>query len=332
MNNGWSTHALKRAIQYVDEIYLDSRLSLTKGRPGICGLLFHTVFNNTAEIRLEHVHPQQSLTIDHYGEIFDYFLGAGYQFLSYADLSVRLDPERKYVYVTFDDGYFNNVRIVPILKKLNIPIHIFVTTDNILRNRKYWWDVIYQKRKKNEVTSRVISNELAELRQKPPEQIDSYIVDQFGPDSFQPLSDIDRPITPEELNNLSKNRLVTIGNHTQRHPNVTRLSETEIRTEIFGAQKDIEKMTGVIPSAFAFPYGIYRKKDVILLETMGFDSGFSCEARLIDLPEDLSTLKKLDMGRFSFSGDTDIKWQGKMCQVGGSPFLVWKKLVSRIRG
>ncbi|SVE21186.1 uncharacterized protein METZ01_LOCUS474040, partial [marine metagenome] len=58
--------------------------------------------------------------------IFEYFQSKGYEFIGFDDLINDLDPKKRYAYVTFDDGYFNNTRILPLIEELNIPIHIFV--------------------------------------------------------------------------------------------------------------------------------------------------------------------------------------------------------------
>lgn len=46
------------------------------------------------------------------------------------------------------------------------------------------------------------------------------------------------------------------GGHTITHPDLTRLSQTEITEEVFGCKRTIEEMTGLVPKAFAYPYGV----------------------------------------------------------------------------
>ena len=139
---------LLRFVQNLDKALLAAYLILLRRKPGILGLLFHTVFIDSLEMEKAEVLPQQRLTIENYEEIFEYFLSKGYQFLAYSDLQHKIENNKRYVYVTFDDGYFNNVRIIPLIEELNIPIHIFVTTENVKNNHKFWWDVVYENQKK----------------------------------------------------------------------------------------------------------------------------------------------------------------------------------------
>ena len=54
------------------------------------------------------------------------------------------NDEVEFIHVTFDDGYYNNTKILPLLEEYQIPAHIFVTTKNVLLNQRFWWDVLYE--------------------------------------------------------------------------------------------------------------------------------------------------------------------------------------------
>jgi peptidoglycan/xylan/chitin deacetylase (PgdA/CDA1 family) len=320
---------VKKAIWHIDESYLDCVLSVLGDRPGIRALLFHSVFSDKAEIECNHIHPQQGLTVGHYRFIFEYFLEHGYRYLNYKELNKTLVPEEKYIYVTFDDGYYNNIRIIPLIEELGIPIHIFVVTDNIIRNRKYWWDAIYFQRRLAGVSKTGVDRELASLKKLYIEEIERYTVNEFGVGAFRPRSDLDRPFAPNELQELSGHELVTIGNHTQKHAIVDTLTLEETRTEIVGAQDDIREITGNTPIGFAFPNGNYRSQDVSLLQSIGIDLAFSCEYRNNRVPEDITGDNRLIMGRYSISGHNDLIWQSKIIRAGNSPFLLAQRLLAR---
>ena len=72
----------KKVIRGIDEIFLSTALAAFGDQPGIRGLLFHAVFSDSEELSLNHILPQQRLTIYHYGKIFEYFLDLGYKFLT----------------------------------------------------------------------------------------------------------------------------------------------------------------------------------------------------------------------------------------------------------
>jgi peptidoglycan/xylan/chitin deacetylase (PgdA/CDA1 family) len=62
---------------------------------------------------------------------------------------------------------------------------------------------------------------------------------------------------PAALAELARNPLFEIGNHTDSHPHLTRLSDARIRDELLGAQRAIAAVTGRAPTLFRPPYGEY---------------------------------------------------------------------------
>jgi peptidoglycan/xylan/chitin deacetylase (PgdA/CDA1 family) len=59
------------------------------------------------------------------------------------------------------------------------------------------------------------------------------------------------------LAELSRNPLFEIGNHTDTHPHLTRLSDERIREELRRTQAEIAAVTGRPPALFRPPYGEY---------------------------------------------------------------------------
>ena len=126
---------LKNTVLTIDDMCLWGYLALFPDKSAIRSLVFHTVFQNLEELNRAEILPQQRLQIEDYRRILIYFLEQDYTFISYQDLQTGLDPKKNYIYLTLDDGYFNNTRLLPILEKLNIPVHIFVTTKNLEENK-----------------------------------------------------------------------------------------------------------------------------------------------------------------------------------------------------
>ena len=321
----------KKVVQFIDESYLDCVLGTLGDQPGLRSLLFHTVFSDKDEVETNLIHPQQRLTLARYRFIFEYLLQHNYRFLNYSELSKKLESDKKYVYVTFDDGYFNNLRIVPLIEELDIPIHLFITTGNILNNRKYWWDVIYHSRMKAGVPLEKIDAELDRLKELRYSLIERYIVNEFGNDAFEPVSDLDRPLLPDELWKLSRHKLISIGNHTRNHSIVTTLDLGEVKAEIIGATKDIREITGRGPSGFAFPNGNYRPQDIDLLESIGINLAFSCEAQNNKITVGQDVRPTMLLGRYCLSGGSDLRWQSKMVRAGGSPYLKAQQYLVRLK-
>lgn len=244
---------IKNIISHIDKIFLDKTKSININKNGIIFLLFHSIFLNEKEIQYNHVDSQYGFTIDEYRYIFEEFLNAGYTFISHKEFINKdnLDSQKKYIYLHFDDGYFNNFYILPLLKEYNIHSHFFIVIDNILNNEKFWWDTIYYESKQNDNIN--YTKEIDYLINFEIKKIKKYIKNKFGQNSLIPKSNIDRPFIPSELKEFSSSKYVTIGNHTLDHTNLNILSHEDVTEKIFSADQKIEQLTGSSKKIFSFP-------------------------------------------------------------------------------
>lgn len=65
-----------------------------------------------------------------------------------------------------------------------------------------------------------------------------------------------RPLTWAMLREMADTGLITIGAHTHRHADLTRLSPTEVREEVARSRQTIEDRLGMKPRHFAYPWGV----------------------------------------------------------------------------
>tara|TARA_B100001123_G_C15226541_1_gene993366 strand:+ start:57 stop:1160 length:1104 start_codon:yes stop_codon:yes gene_type:complete len=309
---------LKTTVLTIDDACLRGYIALFPDRSAIRGLVFHTVFQNPEELGRAEILPQQRLQIEDYRRIFIYFLEHGYTFISYKDLQTGLNPEKNYIYLTLDDGYFNNMQLLPILEEFNIPVHIFITTKNIEENKKFWWDIVYENRTRQGWSLRRIKGELEKLNTGTAAAVDEFICSEFGSDAYVPKSDLDRPLSLEELKVLSQHELVTVGNHTHEHLIATRITKEQFRKEILRAEKILQAFHIEI-KGFAFPNGQYFQNHFSVLEECGVQQGFSTEERLFYSGEQFSPETRYRLGRFSLSASFNLEYQCRVVRAGGSP-------------
>lgn len=57
-----------------------------------------------------------------------------------------------------------------------------------------------------------------------------------------------------ELADLADEPLVTVGNHSRSHPDLSELSRAELEREIVGAQRDLEELLGTEVRRFCYPF------------------------------------------------------------------------------
>ena len=68
--------------------------------------------------------------------------------------------------------------------------------------------------------------------------------------------------------------------HTITHPNLLAVGEARAREEIAGSKRELEERLGRPVSAFCYPAGLYRPRDVRLVSEAGFRIGCTCEPGL----------------------------------------------------
>src|SRR5277367_6172434 len=109
--------SVRRIIRTTDAATAGAYLSLFRERNALLCFLFHSLFLDDAESRQNLVHPLQRTTVGQFRGFIQYYKAEGYQFIRPSDLLAGLDPGGKYALISFDDGYFNNARALPILEE-----------------------------------------------------------------------------------------------------------------------------------------------------------------------------------------------------------------------
>ncbi len=316
---------LKKIIINFEKFFLKKTAKLNKNKNGIIFLLFHSVFKDFKDINYNYIHSRYGFTIDEYRYIFEEFLNAGYIFISHEDLknSEKLNNQKKYIYLHFDDGYFNNYYILPLLKEYNIPSQFFVVTENIINNEKFWWDTIfYESKKKNNIN---YYNEINYLVNFELNEIRKYIKNKYGLNALIPKSDIDRPFTEMELKDFSSNNYVTIGNHTFDHTNLNILNNKKIEENIINAEKKIEILTGYSHKIFSFPNSNRNKIHTEILKNLNFNYALSEKFQNYKLNQ-INSNKLLELGRYCFVREENIEWQIRICNSRFSLYFFLSKL------
>lgn len=80
-----------------------------------------------------------------------------------------------------------------------------------------------------------------------------------------------RPMTTEELCQLEAGGLVEVGAHTVHHPLLHTQSVEMQQAEIVQSKAQLEKVLGHPVQSFAYPFGVYQKKTIALVEAAGFN-------------------------------------------------------------
>jgi peptidoglycan/xylan/chitin deacetylase (PgdA/CDA1 family) len=277
---------------------------------------FHGLFETTKQKELNHIDPQNNMTVDQFSEFIEYFLHHKYKFISPEDLLTGLQKNHRYAMITFDDGYYNNMLAVKILNKFNIPAVIFITTRNLMENNSFWWDIIYKFRLKQGASITAIQNEQRSLKNFKYQYIDEYILKNFGAESFKPWSDIDRPLNQSEIQALTGNPLISFGNHSHNHAILANYNKYEISQELLESNKILHNLTGKIPLTIAFPNGSYNNIVLEVTREAGYKVAFTIDRKTNFLPLDYQNL--ICLNRY-MTNTTKVKHFGGFCRLDYDP-------------
>lgn len=288
---------------------------------------FHGLYTSEKEKQLNHIDPQNNMTVTQFEEFIKYFLKHNYKFIVPEDMSKDLDNSKQYAMITFDDGYFNNLLACEILEKYNIPAVFFLTTGNILENSSYWWDIIYKYRSKQGSSFDNIRSEQVSLKSLKHQDILDYIVRNFGIESLNPWSDIDRPLNESEVKLLAGNSYASIGNHTRNHSILTNYSHDEIVEELRISNKSIFDMTGKYPVSIAYPNGNFNDTVISAAKEEGFKYAFTIQHDPIQLPVNNDNL--LSLNRFMASTEK-INNYGGFYRMGYIPNYFFFNMKDRL--
>ena len=148
-----------KAINKIGYILNPVLLKIFKEEGQVLIFYFHGIYRDSKDINLNHVSPQNNITVDQFSNFIEYFLQSNYQFIAPKDLQKDLSEGKSYVMITFDDGYYNNYYSLPVLEEFQVPATYFITTKNLISNDSYWWDVVYKYRTQKAVSPKIIRDE-----------------------------------------------------------------------------------------------------------------------------------------------------------------------------
>jgi peptidoglycan/xylan/chitin deacetylase (PgdA/CDA1 family) len=300
---------LKTAIFSLDRVVTGIALPFTLEQGTLLSFLFHGLFLSADEAASGSVDPQQGITVAMFRALLLHFRQQSYRFIAPEDLLEGLPVNGKYVLITFDDGYYNNARALPVLEELSIPAVFFISTDHVKFEKSFWWDVVFRELDKRGKSRAEISHAVAGYKRLPTSEVEARLTADFGPEALQPVGDLDRPFSRGELKIFAGHPLVRLGNHTCDHAILTNYSAGEAMKQITGAQDDIGNLTGQAPLMIAYPNGNYSPVIIDAARQAGLRLGTTVDPGRNKLPFRPQDSELMRIRRFVPWGNQDIDSQ-----------------------
>lgn len=204
-----------------------------------------------------------------------------FEVLSFADLHLCAQEDRSWprraLVITFDDGYADNyTHAFPILKELNLPATIFLSTSYIDSPRLFWWDLIaycvkhtnLSKVKLPAVSEQALSFENAKARRLMINKIllwiksvDDHIKNAFL-ETLPATLEVALPADISSATQLNWHQVremaahhIEFGGHSVTHPILSNIDAAQLEMEIAGCKRQIETQLGREVLVFSYPNG-----------------------------------------------------------------------------
>jgi peptidoglycan/xylan/chitin deacetylase (PgdA/CDA1 family) len=255
-------------------------------------LMFHRVCPEQDMITAPGLSPIEVST-DQFNRILDFFETRGYQFLSLDQVLENLLAKKRtrFVSITFDDGYLDNQTIAyPILKKRNIPFSIYITNSFPDRTAVLWQYLLDYAVKQQKSIQFSWDEKTYKIDFHDTNQISAFVAtirELIKNTSFSKMNDLlmlifqqitldpyqlttEKTLSWEQIEDLSKDPLVTIGAHTLNHQPLVRMDFETAYMDIIQSKSALEQHLGKKAHHFAYPFGDVSPREVELVYKSGF--------------------------------------------------------------
>ena len=285
--------------------------------PGLLIFVFHGLFESAAEIARNAADPQQAVTTGMFRAFVGNLRAHNYRFVSPSEIVDGLDPAGRFAMITFDDGYANNRRALPVMEEFEAPAVFCISAQHVATGKPFWWDVLYREARLCNWTHARLVQTRQSLKRLRTDAIEQRLIAEFGRPAFRTITDTDRPFSERELSVFASHRLVHIGNHTFDHAILTNYPLLEVGEQIVKAQDWLQEITGRALRVIAYPNGNVSELILRAVRDAGLALGLTGQPGRNTIASTRSPVGALVLKRHTLWGFRSIAAQ---CRVARSPF------------
>ena len=249
-----------------------------------------------------------------------YLKQKGYIFVNMSELVYALKNSqgvRKYVTLTFDDGFKNVIKnAYPIMREFGAKGCFYLVSGLTGTDQLLWTDYVetvvrnqyngdFQFIFKGEtVHYRLVDKKSYEFAMKDIKAKLRQISNQERLEHLKQFDNIALQNVPKEFTLVNWQQIreldpdvLEIGNHTKNHPNCANLAtEEEFEDEIYFSKIDIQRNIGQKIDHFCYPAGSYNDTVITMVKKHGYESAVTTEDGFVDADSELLKLKRIDPG------------------------------------
>ncbi|MBB6482972.1 polysaccharide deacetylase family protein [Rhizobium lusitanum] len=233
----------------------------------------------------------------------------GYEFLpleSVPERAASAKGKRPFVALTLDDGNRDNLEFaLPIFARHNTPFTVFVAQGLSERTHSLWWETLAELLERQDRLTFDFGSGQEFVPLGTPSQKEAafsrFVAFVHGIDESEAVARIDElavrnGLEPldivrtsimdrEELRDLARHPLASLGAHTVSHRALARLPEAEAAAEMALSADYVAEIIGKRPTTIAYPYGTndaVSPREGRLAAELGFSVGVTTRPGMID--------------------------------------------------
>lgn len=289
------------------------------------------------------------VTPDFLEAVIRHVVEAGFDILALDEVPDRLAdprPQRPFACFTLDDGYRDNLQhALPVFRRNGVPLTVYVPGDYPDGRGDLWWLMLERVIAMSPAIEIAIDGQLRRIATATVEEKDrAYdeiywslrampefdareVVDRLARRRGLDREDLCRShmMNWDEVRELARDPLVTIGAHTCRHLALSRLDAETAEREMADSIARIEAELGRPCRHFSYPYGCAAsagEREFELARKLGMATAVTTRKGLIGRS---SATRLTALPRFSLNGDfQDVRYLKVM--LSGAPFRLWQAI------
>jgi peptidoglycan/xylan/chitin deacetylase (PgdA/CDA1 family) len=200
-----------------------------------------------------------------------WLLKNGYRFISSEQLLEILQggivASDKLVWITFDDGWRDNIQnVLPLLIEYSIPATFFITTAPVESpDGQFWFSFARKNRAYLPLSYRDQVEDLWKLTESDRNKIIKSVKNRRHAGGMR------EAMTIPDIQALALLSKISIGVHTDNHPVTSYCTEEELEEEISSSKRKLEAWIGKKTTFFAYPKGVDTGNERGILQKHGFN-------------------------------------------------------------
>lgn len=218
-------------------------------------------------------------------KMIKYWKKRGFRFISIDEMREimlsKKEIKEKLAFISLDDGWHQNLELLPIIEKYNVPICIFISIQPVVEGN-FWWEYVGRVYDKQGVN---------EFKLLPYEEF------------YKQLNAIKEEVTLkrsamtiDEVKQISKHPLVSLQAHTVNHPILTSVPDDILEMELKNGKDILEEWIGKEVYAFSYCNGRNTERESSMARKY-YDIAFTTVQKNIQVIDDIMLLP-----RFSLTG------------------------------